>query len=72
MTIFRRAAAMESREEIEAAIEGAHMVFITAGMGGEESFVLPIAFLYQTTDLYILLECFIARWHWYRSCSYDR
>lgn len=36
---------MESREEIEAAIEGAHMVFITAGMGGEESFVLSIAYL---------------------------
>jgi hypothetical protein len=30
----RRAAALESREEIEAAIEGCHMVFITAGMGG--------------------------------------
>mmetsp|Transcript_26011 Transcript_26011/g.43855 ORF Transcript_26011/g.43855 Transcript_26011/m.43855 type:complete len:417 (-) Transcript_26011:249-1499(-) len=29
-----RAAAMESREEIEAAIDGSHMVFITAGMGG--------------------------------------
>lgn len=27
-------AAMESREEILAFIEGSHMVFITAGMGG--------------------------------------
>ena len=31
----RRAAAEESKEEIEAAIDGSHMVFITAGMGGE-------------------------------------
>ena len=30
----RRAAAEESKEEIEAAIDGSHMVFITAGMGG--------------------------------------
>ena len=29
-----RAAAMEAREHIEEALEGAHMVFITAGMGG--------------------------------------
>src|SRR5580692_4604424 len=29
-----RAAAMEARDEISAALEGAHMVFITAGMGG--------------------------------------
>ena len=29
-----RAAAQESREEIAAALEGAHMVFITGGMGG--------------------------------------
>jgi cell division protein FtsZ len=29
-----RAAAMEAREHIEAALQGAHMVFITAGMGG--------------------------------------
>ena len=29
-----RAAAMEARSEIEEALQGAHMVFITAGMGG--------------------------------------
>jgi cell division protein FtsZ len=29
-----RAAAMEARDEIEEALQGAHMVFITAGMGG--------------------------------------
>jgi len=29
-----RAAAMEAREQIEEALQGAHMVFITAGMGG--------------------------------------
>src|SRR5690625_726840 len=29
-----RAAAETAREEIRAALEGAHMVFITAGMGG--------------------------------------
>ena len=29
-----RAAAMEAREHIEEALQGAHMVFITAGMGG--------------------------------------
>jgi cell division protein FtsZ len=32
--ICRRHAAEESREEIAAAIGDAHMVFITAGMGG--------------------------------------
>src|SRR5665811_711965 len=29
-----RAAAMEARDQIEEALQGAHMVFITAGMGG--------------------------------------
>ena len=34
-------AAEESRNEIAAALEGADMVFITAGMGGELVLVLP-------------------------------
>lgn len=33
-SIFRQAAAEESREEIAEAIGDAHMVFVTAGMGG--------------------------------------